>query len=90
MIPEPLLYAVLLFALADLFVLGAAAWAVVGTGPGGRDGAEPYVDDARVECPRCGADNERGYRFCWHCVGELPAADGRALGAAPARDRSPF
>lgn len=25
-----------------------------------------------VECPHCGTENERGYRFCRECVGDLP------------------
>jgi hypothetical protein len=32
------------------------------------------VTDDSVECPNCGEHNERGYRFCRHCVSELPAA----------------
>lgn len=27
-----------------------------------------------IECPDCGALNERGYRYCRQCVGELPVA----------------
>lgn len=37
-----------------------------------------YVDADRVVCPSCRAENDRGYRFCRECLGELPGAIDRA------------
>lgn len=41
-------------------------------------GVGQYVDagEGVVQCPRCGTDNDLGYRFCRSCVGELPGAAG--------------
>ncbi len=41
-------------------------------------GIGQYVDagEGVVRCPRCGTDNDLGYRFCRSCVGELPGAIG--------------
>ncbi|MFB6309423.1 MAG: hypothetical protein ABEH35_08845 [Haloarculaceae archaeon] len=38
------------------------------------EGDADGIDEATgvVECPDCGAENDLGYRFCRHCVSELP------------------
>lgn len=54
---------------------------------GGQDQAE--MTERAVRCPDCETVNERGYRFCRACVGELPGADGRG-GGGVASSRSPF
>lgn len=43
-------------------------------GPRGVD-AEEYVTDTGVECPNCGERNGKDYRYCRHCVSELPARE---------------
>ena len=35
-------------------------------------GSKESVSGDRVECPDCGAANDRGYRYCRACVSELP------------------
>lgn len=43
------------------------------TGSAGQADENAAVDGDGVTCPRCGTENERGYRFCRACVAELPA-----------------
>jgi len=62
---------------ATLFGVGLLALAVTARRrrtAGDRDGdPTEYVDGDSVECPSCGAENDRGYRFCRNCVETLPA-----------------
>lgn len=72
---------VVALALFHLLLLGflgsrrnANAVSVGGDG-GGESGTNPLDEDANVvRCRECGAENERGYRYCRHCVAELPGA----------------
>ena len=46
-------------------------------GSEGEDDANPASDSSRavdgtIACEECGAENEAEYRFCAHCVSELP------------------
>lgn len=36
--------------------------------------ADAHENADVVRCRECGAENERGYRYCRHCVAELPGA----------------
>lgn len=45
---------------------------------GGTAASGDGVNADVVECPTCGAENERGYRFCRQCVEELPGSAGVA------------
>lgn len=51
-----------------------------GTGRAGVDPPErvPETTGATITCPRCGATNGAGFRFCWNCIADLPAANAEA------------
>ncbi|MEF8894365.1 DUF7577 domain-containing protein [Halodesulfurarchaeum sp.] len=34
------------------------------------------VDGSKIVCPECGTANEKGYRYCRSCIGELPKSGG--------------
>jgi hypothetical protein len=82
MAPEPLLYGVA-FVVVALY-LGAILYArhrALSGGAstialsGGRQHPPPETDrdiEDPVVCDHCGADNEAGFRRCWHCIEELP------------------
>lgn len=48
----------------------------------GRADTSVYRHEAGLECAACGERNDGQYRFCRHCVAELPA-DGGSSGASP-------
>jgi hypothetical protein len=45
------------------------------TGEGGARAAPPALPPETVACPECGADNDRGFRYCGDCAASLSAAD---------------
>jgi len=48
------------------------------------DSTETAVPVAEVDCPECGATNERGYKYCANCVGDLPGGgNGDRMPPAP-------
>ncbi|NHN47897.1 zinc ribbon domain-containing protein [Halostella sp. JP-L12] len=53
------------------------------------DGSVAASADA-VTCPDCGAENEREYRFCRRCVGELPGSAPLPAGGGAPRGRRMF
>lgn len=47
--------------------------------------SEDVEVDGTVQCANCGAENERGFRYCRNCVEELPGAvDRTSASAGPA------
>lgn len=53
--------------------------------------AIPSIDaDRTVHCQHCGVDNEAGYRFCRHCVGELNGGGIATNGDESPRSRRMF
>lgn len=44
-------------------------------GPDDREGTPSDASGDLVTCPDCGAENERGYRYCRSCVTELPGSN---------------
>lgn len=72
--------AVVAIALFDLLLLGLLderqrpdAASVSGSDPSeGAGGGGSDADADLVRCRECGAENEREYRYCRHCVSELP------------------
>lgn len=57
------------------------------TARGSVENRERRAGDDTVECAECGAENERGYRFCRACVSELPGATLRRHASGPDRTR---
>jgi predicted amidophosphoribosyltransferase len=51
------------------------------------DAAGEYVTEEDVECPNCGEENERGYRYCRQCVSELPGQVSLVDGSLAPRGR---
>lgn len=49
---------------------------------GGGESVDPsvYRHEAGLECPTCGERNDEEYRFCRHCVGQLPSGSGIGAG----------
>lgn len=90
--PQPILYGSVLLGLVYLFlvfVLSRRRSSSFGgdatpAGSETEDGVDRDPD--RITCPNCGAENERGYRYCARCVDELPgAAPRQPSSAAPGR-----
>lgn len=73
MLGEPWFFGAMLALIAlQALTLVVSYWR--GTGPFAATDSEPEVTSAggAVLCPDCGAENVPEYRFCRHCVTELP------------------
>ena len=57
-----------------------------------RNAGDDAVDASAdaVTCPDCGTENEREYRFCRRCVGELPGSAPLPSGGGAPRGRRMF
>lgn len=71
---QPWLYTLFIVGGFHVFAVAYAYWSKQGPDDDVEpvDSTEQSAQSKEVDCPECGATNERGYKYCANCVSELP------------------